>query len=109
MILATPARTDRPKPSPGFPAVTNKFENSVCKTFAGMNRSSVKRFLLLLDDIVVLYQVAAPTIAGVRFFLHRQAMPFTNIKQNDPAYRIENHLPVVGAPQFFLRVRQFKP
>ena len=38
----------------------------------------------------------------------RQTMPFANIKQNDPADRIENHLPVVGAPLLFLRVRQFK-
>ncbi len=42
-IRATPARTDSPKPRPGFPAVTNRFENSVCKILAGMNRNSTMR------------------------------------------------------------------
>ena len=59
-------------------------------------------FLLLHQDIVLLFQILPPTVG--RLLIQMQPMPLRDVKQDRPADRIEGLFPVVVPAFWFIRV-----
>ena len=65
---------------------------------------SCQLFLLLHQDIILLFQIITPAIG--RLLFQMQPMPFGNIKQDRPADRIESLFSVVVLSFWLLRFRE---